>query len=387
MPQKLSAHPLSRIRREIDALDRELVAALNRRARLVEAVRKEKKKLAIPVRDPAREKAILGNVRKRNRGPLPDEALEEMFARLIDGYRSWEAKRTAAPSTSPSVSDDRKRLRGKTVAIHGLGLMGGSFLLALKKAVPTARFLACDIRPPAHPAIARALMKFETEPRAVLDADILVLGAPVGATLEFLRRYGRRVRQGTLVLDLGSTKKAVCDAAAGCLGPGAVFVGGHPLAGKATPGAQHADPCLFEGRPFILSAGSRGEGSEGIELASALARTLGAMPVLMSAEEHDQVLASSSHLPQFLSTALAIVARDARARHGERFVSGPALEGMTRLAASDYAMWRDIARTNAPAIDEALGKFVETLERLRRGLADGDFEKEFKSAGEYLAGD
>lgn len=385
---KPAIESLESVRRDIDKLDRRLVDFLNQRAHLVEKIRRLKKRQKLAIRDSRREQAVLENVRGHNEGPLPDSVVQEMFSRLIDGYRRWEAR----SSHSAAASSAAKELRGLKVGIFGFGLMGASLVLALKKNVRGVTFIACDPKTPEASPASAALKSFENSPDKILTADILILSAPVGAILDFIQDFGPRIKDGTLVLDLASTKKKICDAASRKINPRATFVGGHPLAGKEVSGASHADADLFVDRPFVLSmtrpVNPASAASPAIEEAlsrvTALVTAIGAKPVRLSPSEHDQILAVTSHLPQMIATSLALTALETRGRAPDHFVSGPALKDMTRLACSDYAMWRDIARTNAAEIERAIDQFSIHLAEIRARISAGDFEIEFQNAKELL---
>ena len=165
------------------------------------------------------------------------------------------------------------------------------------------------------------------------------------------------VRPGTMRSPMpGSTKAAICTRAAEKIHRGR-FVGGHPMAGKEARGAAEAEASLFRGRPYILT-------SPNAELEQ-IAGSFGARIVIMPAEEHDRLVALTSHLPQLISTALAAaIGTEPEAPR----VAGPAAMDLTRLALSPYDIWRDIFATNAPNIDTAMGVFIAKLEGLRDEL-------------------
>jgi prephenate dehydrogenase len=144
------------------------------------------------------------------------------------------------------------------------------------------------------------------------------------------------------------------------------FVGGHPMAGKESRGVQEADADLFLGRPYVLTAHEP-------ELEKWIGR-IGARVVILSAPEHDRLVALTSHLPQLISTALAVSIAKEPAAAG---VTGPAALYFTRLALSSYDIWRDILATNSGPIDNALAAFIEKLEEFRKVLCAPSMEGEF----------
>src|SRR5207244_8827561 len=152
------------------------------------------------------------------------------------------------------------------------------------------------------------------------------------------------------------------------------FVGGHPLAGAARGGLEHARPDLFVGRPWLLTPGGVLEGMpphDAVERLSAFIVALGATPRIVDADAHDRLLAFLSHLPQLTASALMQVVGEAVGNEGLA-LAGRGLADTTRLASSPPDIWTDIVATNADEIDVALGKLIAVLEDLRRDLGEGD---------------
>jgi prephenate dehydrogenase len=262
----------------------------------------------------------------------------------------------------------------KTVAIVGTGLMGASFGLALRKAgfsgeivgVSSAQAIAGAL---AVGAIDRAAPLAE----AVSAADLVFLSQTIGRILDTIRHLDPLLRRGTLVTDAGSTKCEIVDLARQQIRAGQ-FLGGHPMAGKETRGASGADADLFRGRTWVLTP------DEPAELQSPAAREfrswlerMGARLVVLDCDEHDRVVALTSHLAQLASTALASTVADSA--HPE--VCGFGLLDMTRLAASSYDLWRDILATNTDHIERALGLYIQKLEHLRENLRTRQIQEEF----------
>jgi prephenate dehydrogenase len=257
----------------------------------------------------------------------------------------------------------------KTVAIVGVGLIGGSFALALRASGFAGRIIGVSSPDAVRIAIGRGIID-EALPlsEAAVLADLIYLARPIAGILSVLDELDSYVQPGTLITDAGSTKAAICALAVEKIHRGR-FVGGHPMAGKEARGAAEAEPDLFRGRPYILASACT-------ELEHLIA-SFGARVVIMPAEEHDRLVALTSHLPQLISTALAasIGTQPEAAR-----VAGPAAMDLTRLALSPYEIWRDIFATNATNIDAALGVFIAKLEGLRDELRSPRIEREFENA-------
>jgi prephenate dehydrogenase len=257
----------------------------------------------------------------------------------------------------------------ETVAIFGVGLIGGSFALALKKAGFQGRIIG--VSSPATIEAARAIGAIDTAlgaEEAAASADLIYLAQPIDRILETLPQLNGRVRPDALVTDAGSTKQAIVARASETLSR-CQFLGGHPLAGKESRGVKHADPDLFRGRKYVLTPQRESDMQHAAVrgFVSWLQR-MGAETLLTSAEQHDHVVAYTSHLPQLTSTALsACLGRE----FGEAPppIWGPALLDSTRLALSPYEIWGDILRTNRTQIEVALDAYIGELQRVRRILA------------------
>jgi prephenate dehydrogenase len=216
---------------------------------------------------------------------------------------------------------------------------------------------------------------------AVGRADLVFLSSTIGRILDTVRHLDPLVRTGALVTDAGSTKCEIVDLARQTLRR-CQFLGGHPMAGKETRGAEAADAALFRGRTWVLTP------DEPAELATAAAREfrgwlerLGARVAVLDADEHDRVVALTSHLPQLASTALASLAGDARRLE----VSGSGLADMTRLAGSSYDLWRDILATNSGHIERALADYIQKLEHMRENLRTRQLQQEFERGAAMAA--
>lgn len=273
----------------------------------------------------------------------------------------------------------------KTVAIFGVGLIGGSFGLALRRAGFRGRILGVSSMATIQAARSRGAIDLGVAFEDAAKADLIYLAQPVAQILATLPDLARLVPPGTLVTDAGSTKREIVAKASTLFREGQ-FLGGHPMAGKAVRGVGAASADLFDGRPYLLTP-SKPEHMESPAAKSLLEwiGKIGAHAVVVTPEQHDRVVAGSSHLPQLVSTALAA----ALARHPDSAAlaaaAGPGLIDMTRIAMSDYALWGDILATNRDAVREALALFQSELAAVQRLLDDGGLEQEFHTAAAFAA--
>src|SRR5262245_46225132 len=263
------------------------------------------------------------------------------------------------------------------VGIVGLGLIGGSIALAAREIWPTSLVIGVDNKDVLETAMRlHAIDVAADDPAVLAEADLVILAAPVRQNIELLDMLDENVRQPAVVTDVGSTKRAVVDAAR-ALPPRFRFIGGHPLGGAAKGGLEHARPDLFTGRPWLLtpdeslSRRSDADADGALEKLSSFIRALGAEPRLMDVATHDRLLAYLSHLPQLAASALMGVVGEAVGRDGLA-LSGKGLADTTRLASSPADIWKDIVATNADEIGPALDALIAVLQDLRRDLPQGD---------------
>jgi len=255
------------------------------------------------------------------------------------------------------------------VGIVGLGLIGGSIALAARQIWPASLVIGVDNKDVLETAMRlHAIDVAADDPYVLAEADLVILAAPVKQNIELLISLDDNVTQPAVVTDVGSTKRAIVDAARG-LPPKFTFIGGHPLGGAAKGGLENARPDLFTGRPWLLTPTT--EGGDAIGKLSAFVTALGAQPRIVDVATHDRLLAYLSHLPQLTASALMKVVGHAVGDLGLT-LSGKGLADTTRLASSPPEIWRDIAATNADEIGPALDELIKVLQDLRRDLPQGD---------------
>ncbi|HVB33231.1 MAG TPA: prephenate dehydrogenase [Patescibacteria group bacterium] len=264
--------------------------------------------------------------------------------------------------------------------VLGVGLIGGSFALALRRAFPAVRVAGWDRGEVLDRALERGIIdRASTDlSGACRDADLVYLSLPVEESIRRLPEIAAAVPAGSLVTDSGSTKTLVCDAAQKAFLPPRLFLGGHPITGKELGGCEHASADLFSGAPYVL-AGESGPQDERISRLTAVIEAMGARPVWLAAERHDYLIAFLSHLPQIAAVALA---ETVLAETGEAAASlaGPGLRDSLRLAGSPYALWADIFHTS-PCLDEAIERLIASLERLRSRVSSGALAEDFEQSG------
>jgi prephenate dehydrogenase len=275
------------------------------------------------------------------------------------------------------------------IGIVGLGLIGGSIALAARQLWPKALVIGVDNKDVLESAMRLHAIDVAADDLIVLaEADVVILAAPVKTNIALLAELDDNIRQRAVVTDTGSTKREIVAAADG-LPARFTFIGGHPLAGAAQGGLEHARPDLFNGRPWLLTPPvARGEsapvgaagsdrtrpasdgGGEALAKLTEFVQALGAVPRIVGVQAHDRLLAFLSHLPQLTASALMQVVGDAVGQDGLA-LAGRGLADTTRLASSPPDIWRDIASTNADEVGAALDALIARLQDLRRDLPDG----------------
>jgi len=273
-----------------------------------------------------------------------------------------------------------------TVAIAGVGLIGGSFALALRQAGFTGTILGVSSPRTIEEALRRGVIdEGVTLEEAARRSDLIYLAQPVNRILELIAQLRDLVRPSTLVTDAGSTKHSIMQAARQHL-EGALFLGGHPMAGKESRGVAAAEAELFRGRPYILTP------SQAQDLDDPRVREfeqwlhrIGARVVILDAATHDALVAYLSHLPQLISTVLARTLARRLDWQQARDVAGTGLLDMTRLALSPFDLWDSIFATNRRALGDALEAFEEELRQARERLQSGTLREVFDEAAAFAA--
>ena len=260
------------------------------------------------------------------------------------------------------------------LGLIGCGLMGGSFALALKKARLVKRVVGYS-KSPSTTEKARSMGVIDVEaPSALLavsGADIVLVAVPVAATEATFKAMKHLITNQTLVMDVGSTKRDVVEAARRTLGPQlGTFVPAHPIAGKEQAGVEHADANLYQGKQVILTPIERTL-TVHLQRAAQLWRALGCQVKQMSPEAHDSAYAAVSHLPHLLAFAYMNGLNEQRQLNEFLSLAGPGFRDFTRIAASDPKVWRDIFASNKDELLAQSRHFRHALLAIEHAVAMG----------------
>jgi prephenate dehydrogenase len=279
------------------------------------------------------------------------------------------------------------------IAILGTGLLGTSVGLALRAAGFRGSIVGWNRSPEgAQIALATgAIDSIAMDPlQAARESQLVLLAVPIYATLDYMEKLAGVLGSEHLVTDVGSTKAQIALAAGRLFNTPerAAFLPGHPMAGKERGGAALADASLFHSAVWLFTDDPTWERSpHSAELVKGWREWVAAMgskTLDMDAARHDELVAWVSHLPQFVATALSALLEEEVGDAPElKDVGGRALREMTRLGASPYSMWRDIAYTNTEAVQAALLALEQRLAHLRENLRTPELRDEFEQANRF----
>ena len=270
----------------------------------------------------------------------------------------------------------------ETVTVVGVGLIGGSFAKALRANGFQGEIIGVSSPSTLQQALAAGVIdRCEEFDAGVAAADLVYLSHPVSKILEQIPRVAALCRREALVTDAGSTKAEIVRRGSECFQSESIFLGGHPMAGKAERGVAVAEAGLFQGAVYALTpAGSQLPESPRVDEFAGWIRKIGATPMVLSAEQHDEIVTWTSHLPQLAVTALAATIGDELPSDENTRLAGPGLRDTTRLAESSYEIWKDILATNGANIDRAIEHYIRRLESIRRDLHSPRLGRQFEAA-------
>lgn len=272
---------------------------------------------------------------------------------------------------------DPMSMDGETVLVVGTGLIGGSIAMALRRR--GVEVLLEDVDPEQLQVAEARGAGHRLQPGE--SPDIVIVAVPPQEAAETLARVSRRYPEATLT-DVTSVKAPVLRAAIAAGADPARLVGGHPMAGREVSGAVAAREDLLDDRLWIITP-EQETGDRHVERVNHVIEACGAVPVVMSAEDHDRAVALVSHAPQVLSSVLAGLLIDAPAGHVQ--IAGQGLRDMTRIAGSNPALWTEILSTNAEPVGDVLDQLVARLQSVVTALTQAPSDASSKDLEASLA--
>ncbi|MFV1949224.1 MAG: prephenate dehydrogenase [Anaerolineales bacterium] len=264
------------------------------------------------------------------------------------------------------MNESNFSLKSANIVIIGLGLMGGSLALSLKEHCRELR--ATDSHPPTL-KLARQMDIVHvvgSDPAKILsDADLVILACPVPAIIEWVHRLPGYVQHPCIVLDIGSSKRKIVTALDN-LPPNFDPLGGHAICGRERLSLENAEDFLYQDAPFVLTPSSR-TSDNARQAALQIIEVLGADPIWLDAKDHDRILASTSHLPYLISSALALVT----SKNAVKLI-GPGFRSSIRLAGTPSSMMHGVLLSNRDNVLGALRSLQDQLSKIESALEEND---------------
>lgn len=266
-------------------------------------------------------------------------------------------------------------------------MIGGSLGLSLKRTGFTGRVVGVSRAETIAQALDLGVIdeghSYEELPAALAEADLVFLCTPIERILELLPQVMSSVMPGAVVTDVGSTKRMIVAEAVRCRREGVHFVGGHPMAGSEKAGITAADPFLFQNAIYILVPDEGVVPDDKHNALVELVRTLGAKVVQLSVDDHDEVVAAVSHLPQMIATTLVEMVGEMNEEGEGRFLplAAGGFRDLTRIASSPFSpVWEDICATNRDRIVDTIDRYIDKLRSIRDKVGEAALGDDFAYA-------
>lgn len=262
----------------------------------------------------------------------------------------------------------------KTITIMGVGLIGGSLGLALKRKKFKGKIIGIDEPHVLENALKRKAIdegiSIINLKEGLKHADLVFLCTPITDIMNLLKTIGKYVKSGALITDVGSIKRQIVETANFHLPSNCSFVGGHPMAGSEYRGVHAADPFLFENTSYVLTP-SRPVDESKRQALGELLECIGAKVLLLQPKLHDEIAGAVSHLPQMAAVALMnlVAKKQNESPHFLKMAAG-GFRDMTRIASSPFGIWEDICDTNADMITDFMDAYINELENLKTIITD-----------------
>lgn len=263
----------------------------------------------------------------------------------------------------------------KKLTIIGVGLIGGSLSMALRKKGMAGEIVGVGRSISSLELAVKldVIDKFTTDPASgVMDADLVVIATPVASIAGIVKKIAPYLKEGAIVTDVGSVKGAIVSEAEKLIPSGVHFVGGHPIAGTEESGVSAAFPTLFEKHKCILTPTAKTD-KEALNKVKEIWEAAGSDVIIMDAAKHDSILAAVSHLPHVIAYSMVNTV-DGVKDFDESILnySAGGFRDFTRIASSSPEMWRDICLINKEAVLDMITRFEKSLARLKGYIKDSD---------------
>ena len=266
----------------------------------------------------------------------------------------------------------------KKIAIIGVGLIGGSLGLAIKKLPDAPQVLGFSLsKKTTQKAVKTGAIDIACQniDECVKEADIIFVATPVSNIVDIVREISSKVKDGAIISDVGSTKSSIVKTIEEFLPENVHFIGGHPVTGSENDGIDYASATLFRNFYYVLTP-TNATDSNAFKVLHTLLTSIGANVIAVSADKHDQILATLSHLPHMVAASLVNMAsKQVAEKQNWLLLAAGGFRDTTRIAASKPAIWLDICLENKQALVENLREFEKSLKELTALIEEGDTEK------------
>lgn len=271
-----------------------------------------------------------------------------------------------------------------TVTIIGVGLLGGSLAAAFKRRAIAKRIIGISSPDTLKTATELKIIdlgyRYDELERGVQDAELVILCTPIARIIELVPSVANKVSPGTIITDVGSTKRTIMETADKCLPKQVTFIGGHPMAGSEKSGVAATDPFLFENAIYVLTPSASTHPEKLTKLSKAFS-VIGAKVVILDPDRHDRIAATISHLPQMLAVALVNTLCPVSKNQPEYLkLAAGGFRDMTRIASSPFSVWRDICATNQDLIREKMDEYISQLQEIKDMVGTEALHEKFSSA-------
>jgi prephenate dehydrogenase len=267
------------------------------------------------------------------------------------------------------------------VSIVGVGFMGGSIALALKKYGLSKKIIGVSRQETIKKALSLNIIddgfSYENIDEGIKNASLIILCSPINVIIEHIKLLSKMVSPGTIITDIGSTKLKIMETAEEFIPDNVYFIGGHPMAGSEQSGIDTAEPGIYVNKSYVLVPKSDTP-DEITEMLRNVIVTIGSIPYILDAKTHDEIVAVVSHLPQIASIALMnTVGSFDRDLEKCLELTGGGFQDMTRIASSKFKIWKDICETNQDYIKKAISSYIKKLEDVKELIGKDGLKDEF----------
>ncbi len=279
------------------------------------------------------------------------------------------------------MMENMNYIYNKTLVI-GVGLLGGSIASAFKKHKISKKVLGISRSDTAFRASDAGIIDkaygLKELHNILPDCDLIVIALPIIKTVDIIPEIFDKASSGSIITDVGSTKKSIMDTAETIDKDEVYFIGGHPIAGSHLTGFEAGSADLFTRKPYVIMGCSNVPEEEVLKFSSAVSKT-GAIPITIDPDLHDKVAAGISHLPHAISISLMNTIGKLNSDEPAFFdISGKSFQELTRIAGSDYSIWNDIFSTNKKCVTEFIDIYISELLKFKEQINNSELKKTFE---------